>query len=841
MKNYSYLVNKQLKLNKKRSLIVVFTNVLIIILFILIAYINTFIAKINIQETKNFNGNYEGKFEKLNFNEVNYLKQNVKVRNSGFLVLEGSYKINVDGIQKDLFNYSLDMECINKIFNKSIDLEEGSLPNKDKEVILEINAKGGLNKKIGDNIKIGSINYKIVGFYKSKQSNNIEFKALSLLKDYKKYKSFYGFVNLKEKSNLGQNIFNIAKNIGIDEHYNNENAKVFLNETLLNQIKQDKVISFNINVTLFLLTGFLIYVCMNLSIKERIKHLSVLRCLGATSNKIRYLIIKENLILSSLVIIISLILGHLLIYSFVNVVLKNIIKMNFYGVRLHISLKIILQAIILVYIVSIIISTIAYKKIIKPSPIELLKNKGSNLKKSKIIKNNFINKIFGYKGELAYKSIRSNNSSFLIITVLEIISLIALVVITSFYTIIFKNIKEEKIGVTQDFSIIIYSNLYNQKLVKDDLEKSQNLINNLKKNKEIKDISTYMNMKVETLFTKVKINKNIENKFKAKSNEEQYLEIPQSTMLVYDDEAFKNLIPYIKGEKITLDKFNENGIVLINTNVKSNNLKDKEEPIIYVKSGDNLKIYFKSLEKNLNNNIQRKFGNIKFLEFNVLGSINSRYISDIPKFNNFNEVNFIISKKFYEKNKNLLVKDKRVLYLSTNINFNFINKNNANIIKNIKSYVDEIGGFYIDNYGNILNRTRNLLGSSILVYTVMFFLWAVAIISFINNRNLSISLRKEEFGIMRAIGMNKRDLKKVILLEGLIQWLIVSIIGGILSYIAIIFINIFFNYNEINSSRNISLWILGLGIIILLTLNLISVIVPLRKFKDFNIIEMING
>ncbi|NFN49777.1 hypothetical protein FDB52_14885, partial [Clostridium botulinum] len=83
MKTYSYLANKQFKVNKKRNFSIVLGIILSVILFTTVGYIQSFTRVIDIINAKEERGNYEAIFKNISIEEAYKLKNNVLIRSVG--------------------------------------------------------------------------------------------------------------------------------------------------------------------------------------------------------------------------------------------------------------------------------------------------------------------------------------------------------------------------------------------------------------------------------------------------------------------------------------------------------------------------------------------------------------------------------------------------------------------------------------------------------------------------------------------------------------------------------------------------------------------------------------
>ncbi|MTM09233.1 FtsX-like permease family protein, partial [Turicibacter sanguinis] len=104
----------------------------------------------------------------------------------------------------------------------------------------------------------------------------------------------------------------------------------------------------------------------------------------------------------------------------------------------------------------------------------------------------------------------------------------------------------------------------------------------------------------------------------------------------------------------------------------------------------------------------------------------------------------------------------------------------------------------------------------------------------------NIIARTNEFGILRAIGLNDSDFKKMIMFEGVLYGIISSIISIIVAFILQVFI-----YNKSGvESVGVQFGINYIDYVIIIVMNLIlgfiTTYIQARKFKYISIIECIS-
>ncbi|CEP79528.1 FtsX-like permease family protein [Paraclostridium sordellii] len=119
-------------------------------------------------------------------------------------------------------------------------------------------------------------------------------------------------------------------------------------------------------------------------------------------------------------------------------------------------------------------------------------------------------------------------------------------------------------------------------------------------------------------------------------------------------------------------------------------------------------------------------------------------------------------------------------------------------------------------------------------------LFVIAIVNIVNNISQSILDRTNEFGMLRAVGINNKDFKKMIIFEGLIYTLISSLI--------IIVVSLVLNkmtYNSFEVSKyGIEFSIRYVDYILIILVNtlvgILTTYLPAKRLEKISVVEMIN-
>lgn len=842
MKNYSYLVNKHFKVNKRRNLLTIMGIVFSMILFISTGCISNYMRDINIANAKQTNGNYEAVLNEVNINDIDKIINNVKVLEYGLYKLENSLEINVGDVKKTLDITALDNNSTNNIFKENFKITEGKIPAKIGEIALTELAKGELNKEIGDTLVINNNEYKVVGFYEDNSSGYYyKLTGISYL-DINKIESNVSIAfNLKDKNNKLKTIKELGLLVNKVYSPNDIDSEIQVNKPLFYaygigilgdniQLSKEKISSITINIIIAILTIMFIYSSINISFKERVQQFSTLRCLGATSGKIKFMLLKESMLLGTYSVIPGTFLGVFLSWIITDVIFVKIIGVNNYGISFKMYYEVIVIAIIMT-IINIFIATILPILTVKNiTPIDGIKNIDSTNCRVKKRKSKIIRKIFGYKGELAYKNIASNSRSFFVIT---LALTMILVVFTSFsgyyiYTVKTYNYQRERAyDVTATFSLPFYE-VDEDKKLNDLVSKADSIKQDVSNANVATDSLMNITTKVNVTLKGFKINPKLkvtDNVYKNLFIESDSSIINKSAiMLIYDNESINKILPYIDTsysfeENITSEDFVDNGFILVNSgyaNSKPSLIPEEREITI-------------DLDEDKNASIKA----------NYLGSIDHRDLVGAERFGYYNYLTIIVSRDFYDNNKELLDKYNE-RSSSVNLSLNFNEKNNSDLFK-IEKIISQYGGYYLEPKKDLQYFQNSFDALSVIIFTVLFLTMIIGGINIINTRTINIILRKKEFGTLLAVGMKSNDVKKLIILEGIVQWFISASIGVIISIISLKIINIIMQYSEESEMYSMPFLIIIVGVLLILFINLLSSILPYKRFKNLDVSELLRS
>ena len=393
MKVLNDLSIQDLKLNKKRSIVIIIGIILSTALICGVAGLVTSFQKTMVNTAKEGQGNYHTIFYNVPKEELKYIEENREVKDY-FLSEElgYSYLPNHKNVEETPIVNVISMND-KFIENMSVKLKEGRLPENDTELAIStrINAKFNTNYKVGDTITL-NINeteqnmengipktYKIVGIIERPilaiESYDVDwFTAITKMQNVNKKANIAVLYNKpKDYIKNTETINNITKT------ENKVNKELLAYEGTSLDDETLKTIyglgAFIIGIVL-VSSVFVIRNGFEISITERLKQYGMLSSIGATKKQIKKSVYFEGFILGLIGIPLGIISGVFAIYILVNVVnyiLKDYISK---GTLLTFSISWIAIAIsVFVAIITIWLSCKkSAQKASKVSPIEAIRN-----------------------------------------------------------------------------------------------------------------------------------------------------------------------------------------------------------------------------------------------------------------------------------------------------------------------------------------------------------------------------------------------------------------------------------------------------------------------------------
>lgn len=848
------LTIKNLKLNKKRTIVTIIGIMLSVALITAVASMYASGIKSLIKYETLIKGDFHTAFYNVPTSDIDKFINNRNIEKLN--ITKGLGYAKIDSKNEDKPYAYLKGFTKDALNNLSVRLVKGRLPENTNEIVIPTHLKtnGRLDLKLNDSItlEVGKrINSKGDELNQSDQYQNTDGEQLVEMQT-KTYKIVgiierpatnieyytapgYTFITYIDSKNLSGNVDiyakftkdgvknwdkTIANILGVSQVlfrkvYNQE----IESEKLTEQLKKTYMFDMNkylidletnpisstsmgdlgkvlaIVIVIIVFTSiFCIKNSFDISITEKIRQYGMLRSIGATKKQIKRNVFYEATILGLIGIPLGIILGCLATYILIiisNYYLTDVIQTGF-KLELVFSTYAILVAIILGIITIYFSALKSATRASKVSEIDSIRN-SANLKiSSKKIKSpKYIKKLFGIGGVISFKNLKRNKKKYRTTIISITVSTFVFIALYSFMELAFQNVNNElKVS---DFNISLSTNTINDYSYSKFL-KTVNLSGvedyAILRNSELSFTGSHSSKEYLEYFGTKKENDAEEDITIFAIGQKQYNKYIKSLGLNYDD---------IKDKVILFDK------QYITSYDKNNNRITKNIRVYDFNKGDVI--------TSTNNQLNLEIGAISSIGPNLLKNLSNSYL--------------IISDEMFDK-----------IAKTNNLDIYYKASNADKLQDELDSYLNG-ESYNIDNKEENVRIMNNLFTLiAIFLYGFIIVISLIGITNIFNTITTNMELRRQEFAMLKSIGMTSKEFKRMIRLESLfmgIKSLLFGIlIGIILSYLI---------YLSSDSDIPYKLPIVAIIISILVVFILISLIMKysLNKINKQNTIETIRN
>ena len=821
MKVLNELSVKDLKLNKKRSIVIIIGIILSTALICGVAGIVTSFQKTFVEKAKKNQGNYHTIFYDVPKDELKYIEENRGVKD--YYLSEGigySYLPNVTvttstGAEEKPYVNIIAMD--NKFLNNmAIELKDGRLPENDEEIVVSarINQKFKTNYKVGDTItlNVGELKedlsdtneiinttpktYKIVGII-NRPTTTIEpyeaewFTVITKMQTIKKqaniavlytnpydYKKNTEYINKMVEVKVGENVDKSELTIfnGLDKFYKSYKYKIEINKDLLSYegaSLDDETLKTIYGLGAFIMGIVLVssvFVIRNgfaISITERLKQYGMLSSIGATKKQIKKSVYFEGFILGIIGIPLGILSGVFAIYILVNVV--NYILKDYVSSGSLLTYSMSWVAIVVSVIVSIVTIWLSCrrsaKKASKITPIEAIRSSEDvKLKAKKIKCPKIITKIFKTGGEIAYKNLKRSKKKYRTTVISIIVSVVIFIAISSFIQYGFK--MSSSYYTEKNYNYVVYAYTTASNKNKEEFAKEQ-----AKNYKMLTDISNLPDIGEFSINKTNVFEINMDEKHESELTdygkdvkaryeepEEDGEKIDTINVISLSKDVYKRYLKKIGGNYETYKE----GAILIDNNITYDEKGKRIQGSMYIwKKGDTVT------------------GKINDKEYNIkIVAKTEERPNGVENLYNTHAY-FIVSEEFINKTGYISAS----LYTQSN--------DTEKLDKEIEQYKKENN--LTNSNLNTFNMEESIKAENAIVLVISIFLYGfigvitlIGITNIFNTITTNMNLRKKEFAMLKSIGMTKKEFNRMIRLESIfygVKSLIIGIpIGIALSY-----------------------------------------------------------
>ena len=837
------LTIKNLKLNKKRTIVTIVGIILSTALMVGIGLLFSSFQDYMIRETISYNGKYEAEYGDVSLDKLNSIDKKdfsyFYQKPIGFSKFDSAneYKpyIYISSVDKEYFN--------------ELHLISGRFAENDSELVISnhINTNGGASYKIGDIITLKYGERVIEGVNTLANNEYYEEETLNIVGE-----KTYTIVGIVERSNFedysasGYSTFTLDMNdkdgtVNVFVMFNNKKKIIKQSEDLAKKLGYNNAISYN--STLLALYGestygnimksmitmivimlslvsigciVVIYNSFAISVMERKKEFGLLSSIGATKKQLSYTVFFEALIEGIIGIILGICGAYIGIGTVILIINNLIGDILVLKLNLVTNIVFIIIPVIFMILVIFISALVPSRRAAKVSPIEAIRqNDDIKINKKKIKTGKLVNKLFGIEGEIALKNIKRNKKKYRVTIVSLFISIVLFISFSSYMNYTIDTASNVMGEVPYDYQISYFGDDNDI----DALDKISEII----KSNDVKEYVSYSASNLSIIGNYTYSDEYLdfyksaygEDGIKALNNlKYQYISI-----YILDDNSYnkyKKLIGLDKDSVILLNRFK---------GVSYGNNKRVNYDIPVINSGDiNIKIC--NFDDNDEDVDTTKYCNKKI--DNIF--ITNKSFDLIEEFSYMSDFKLIVNKKLYDN-----ISDSGTHYTQ----FNIISDNTDNIDKLTKE-LDKYDNVNYTNVKESMKQANNMiLVIKILMYGFIGLVTLIGVTSVFNTISTSMALRKREFAVLRSIGLTRKGFNKILFFESLFFGL-KSLIYAIPVSLGVTII-IHYALADMMSINSIVIpWkAIIISIVSVFVIVLLTMMYSTSKIKKHNIIEQI--
>ena len=839
------LTIKNLKLNKKRTIVTIVGIILSTALMVGIGLLFSSFQDYMIRETISYNGKYEAEYGDVSLDKLNSIDKKdfsyFYQKPIGFSKFDSAneYKpyIYISSVDKEYFN--------------ELHLISGRFAENDSELVISnhINTNGGASYKIGDIITLKYGERVIEGVNTLANNEYYEEETLNIVGE-----KTYTIVGIVERSNFedysasGYSTFTLDMNdkdgtVNVFVMFNNKKKIIKQSEDLAKKLGYNNAISYN--STLLALYGestygnimksmitmivimlslvsigciVVIYNSFAISVMERKKEFGLLSSIGATKKQLSYTVFFEALIEGIIGIILGICGAYIGIGTVILIINNLIGDILVLKLNLVTNIVFIIIPVIFMILVIFISALVPSRRAAKVSPIEAIRqNDDIKVNKKKIKTGKLVNKLFGIEGEIALKNIKRNKKKYRVTIVSLFISIVLFISFSSYMNYTIDTASSVMGEVPYDYQISYFGDNPNND--KEALDK----INEIVKSSDVKEYVSYSVSNLSIIGNYTYSDEYLDfyksaygdDGIKALTNlKYQYISIYILDDISYN--KYKELIGLDKDSVILLNKFK---------GVSYGNNKRVNYDIPVINNGDiNIKIC--NFDDNDEDVDTTKYCNKKI--DNIF--ITNKSFDLIEEFSYMSDFKLIVNKKLYDN-----ISDSGTHYTQ----YNIISDNTDNIDKLTKE-LDKYDNVNYTNVKESMKQANNMiLVVKILMYGFIGLITLIGVTSVFNTISTSMALRKREFAVLRSIGLTRKGFNKILFFESLFFGL-KSLIYAIPVSLGVTII-IHYALADMMSINSIVIpWkAIIISIVSVFVIVLLTMMYSTSKIKKHNIIEQI--
>ena len=794
------LTIKNLLLNKKRTIVTIIGIILSVALITAVASMYASGIQMLINYEKLQKGDYHVAFYDVSKNDAEVFKDNHKIDKLSYISHMGYANINSKNEYKPYVSVAKFTK--NSLESLGIILVEGRLPENDTEIVIptHLRSNGRVEYKVGDTItldvgeRVDSEGNTLSQLDELLKENDIAVERIINTKKYT-YKIVgiierpdysiepfnapgYTLITYLDENNLGEKVdvfariskkhvnkwYEVVAGItGTDaslfekivnskateeetntfyEQFSKYGYEMYYNQYLImletNPIKNSGISG--LGAVILVVLGIIVFTSIfciknsfDISITEKTKQYGMLKSIGATKKQIRKNVFYESTILGVFGIPLGILVGFLATYILIlitNILLKNAIAEGFTLVFV-VSLPAVLIAIALGFVTIYLSALGSARRASKISPIDSIRNSSDIKIKGKKLKTpKFINKLFGIGGAISYKNLKRNKKKYRTTIISIAVSVLVFISLYSFMTEAMSSVSEEIKSYDYNLNIRVYDN------------EEENL-NKAIETTRLENVTNCTLYRFETLKIKGTHFSDEYMKYTGKKQDNDH--DSYITVIALGKEQYDK---YIKKLGLDYDYIKDKAILVDYRSIQNPNNPEQKKKLseLDFKKGDTIEGKISALIEENNFDYSIEIGaTSKNIPFGLL-EYTTKYL--------------IVSEEEYNK-------------VNTNRGFTvFYDSDNVSKLQDEVEKIFDGENYYINNIEEETKNIKNLfLLLGIFLYGFIIVISLIGITNIFNAITANMQLRRQEFAMLKSVGMTNKEFKKMIRLESIFMGL----------------------------------------------------------------------
>ncbi|MDI4649274.1 ABC transporter permease [Cohnella hashimotonis] len=648
----------------------------------------------------------------------------------------------------------------------------------------------------------------------------------------------------KKGVNISKHLPEFEK-LGPDSYFGTNTQLLALKgETADRGLNMTLIVIFGVLIGLVVLSTIaVIYNAFNIAVLERMRHFGLLRTIGATPSQLRGIVFREAGLLAALGIPAGLVVGYgglWLVLELMTAAGADIL--TFEGFKLTLHAWIIAGSAIVGLLAVMLAAWLPARKASRVSPVDAVRGTGNIVRETyRRVRLPSVLRMLGIEGDMASKNIRRNRSKFRITAFSIVVSITLFIVFHYFAQEAFK----VAVNDSRDDQVAFQMLSSFTQTQTSDSDQSGNVSQSKEDAfdaKTVADIAALSgvehvygryNMPDATVYLPTsRLNREFLSAMgddvfaKSTLGGEEVRFVPAYTTL-YDEARLEQAVPYLVSGTADPAKLSEAGAVLIVQRVKPFVIAENKKinlNLSDLKIGDTLSLNFGDQEKPLMRQV-KVGGILSQAPFNPTLQDNSLYV--------------IGTKETYAA----LLKDvpaDKAPYGTALRGLDIALADGADgkpVKQALQAIADQDPSIRLVDFVEEQRQTRQFnVQMKIFIYGFLAVIGLIGSLNIINTVQTNLMLRRREFGLLQAVGMTMKQLRRMATLEGV--WFgVIGSFWGLLLGVGICFLL----YRQMNNIEGIpfSFPVTGAAIscVFALGVGLLSVQGPLRKIAKASVVE----